>query len=181
MWNEDIIPWVVWEAKPCITFLHVAVAWMWIARPSITNIPNDLTVAEICSTLPLQHVFTNSTCKTLKNGDTIKHIQRQRGQMTLQHAGFATNYNSATHIHKILCFWQQFKLPTRAPLSISLSHLQGKGAYAAREKWHPLSPAKAHNTANYNALQCQNERMKGTQVPLSLPHGTAWRRLSASM
>lgn len=55
--------------------------------------------------------------------------------MTLQHATFATNYNSATctHTHKILCFWKQFKLPNRAPLSISLSHLQGKGAYAARE------------------------------------------------
>lgn len=158
------------------------VAWMWIAMPPITNVPNALIVAEICSALPSQHGFTNSTCKTLKK---LSHYQTnpeiKRANDTATRCIRNELQLSYARTHKILCFWQQFKLPDRAPLSISLSHLQGKGAYTAREKWHPVSPAKAHNTANYTALQCQNGRLKETQVPLSLPHRIAWRRLSASM
>lgn len=73
---------------------------------------------------------------------------------------------------KILCFWQQFKLLSRACLSISLSHLQGKGSCAAREKWHHVSAAKAHNAANYPAPQRQagqNQELKEIQVSVSLP------------
>lgn len=139
-------------------------AWTWTVMPFTTNVPNALTVAETSSTLPLQHRFTSSTCKTLKK--TVTRSNKPRDKKGKWHCNMLhlqlTTTQLHAHTHKILCFWKQFKLPNRAPLSISLSHLQGKGAYAARENWHPVSPPKAHNTANYTALQCHNGKLKET-------------------